>query len=59
MEYESAVFLEIEVSNGNISEQFERPKGGKSWGMGGIYPEGLTEINRERGGILTRRCNRS
>lgn len=59
MEYESAVLLEIEVPNGNISEQFERPKGGKSWGMGGIYPEGLTEINCESGGILTRRCNRS
>lgn len=43
MEYESAVLLEIEVPNGNISEQFERPKGGKSWGMGGICPEGLTE----------------
>lgn len=59
MEYESAVLSEIEVPNGNISEQFKRPKGGKSWGMGGIYPEGLTEINCERGGILTRRCNRS
>lgn len=59
MGYESAILSEIEVPNGNISEQFEKPKGGKSQGMGGIYPEGLREINCERGEILTRRCNRS
>lgn len=46
---EIAVLSEIEVPNENIPEQFGKPAGGKSWGMGSIYPEGLREINYETG----------
>lgn len=46
----SAVLSEIEVPNENITEQLERPGGGKSWGVG--HPEAILKCGR--GGILTR-----
>lgn len=46
---ESGVLSEFEVPLQNIAEQFEKPKGGKSQGMGGIHPEVLRESVRERG----------